>query len=52
VTDTLRRLTLSVVLAAQATDTSCQPQTTLKACQVDTRGIRVEQGKVVADCWR
>lgn len=35
---------LVVVLAANTTDTSCQP--TAKACEVDTRGIRVEHGEV------
>lgn len=37
-------LAVAVVLASQAGDSSCQ--TTPKACQIDTRGIRVEQGIV------
>lgn len=35
---------LAVVLAMQAGDSSCEPST--KACQIDTRGIRVEDGVV------
>lgn len=37
-------LALALVLATQAGDSSCAPVP--KACQIDTRGIRVEQGLV------
>lgn len=39
-------LALAVILAIQAGDTSCQTSATPKACQIDTRGIRVEGGLV------
>jgi len=39
-------LALAVVLAVNTGDSSCQTATTAKACQIDTRGIRVENGLV------
>lgn len=42
----VKLLALAVILATQTGDGGCQTSATLKACQIDTRGVRVENGLV------